>query len=471
MKRSVIAIALLGLSFYSTTLEANSNTQIPPPTDQTQKEKLENLIKATAAYKASLERLRAVYEKNLRAEEDRLAEVNKLYSENLILKSDLDRSAAVVRKARQKVIEVIEQIVIVDRKLAKLGGGTSSNASSLVPDDYGVIPSGEKVASIIRLAEDNFRKGKLNLGAGKRSEARDDFDQAVDVILTSGINVQVSNELQEYYLDLVERIYREEVPTINPAQPSNVVELVAQGGRRTPANPVPSVGFVDQRFSPSALDELSELVLTEDEQSVGNSKSNLPMSYFGPTKYCNSPLIKKAQLRGFHLDMTAAEIRSRLPGFRLPAADSSGYARAIIRFSKTEPAPQFLHGVITVVFDFVDGRVSYIGVVYDNSIKWNSLEQFTRQVSRTLGLPEQWQSYSSNGTPQKMLRCEKLRFVSAMLRAGKSSAPALFLVDDTGIDKLVARRQAQLESVRKVEQQRRQQKAREEEERRKLFKP
>jgi membrane-bound lytic murein transglycosylase D len=129
-----------------------------------------------------------------------------------------------------------------------------------------------RVAQIINKAEDSFRKGKLNLEAGKRTEARDDFDQAVDEILTSGIDVRANHELQTYYLELVERIYREEVPAIAPSRQGNVVELVAQNGSN-PVAPAPlqQIGFVDQKFEPSPLDDLSKLVLTTDEQTVSES--------------------------------------------------------------------------------------------------------------------------------------------------------------------------------------------------------
>ena len=147
---------------------------------------------------------------------------------------------------------------------------------------YGQIPAGgssarniqtevektaPRVAQIIKKAEDSFRKGKLNLEASKRSEARDDFDQAVDEILTSGLDVRSSHELQTYYLELVERIYREEVPTTAPAKQGNVIELIAQNGQNTPAPPpVQQIGFVDQRFEPSPTDVL--VVLTPEEQNV-----------------------------------------------------------------------------------------------------------------------------------------------------------------------------------------------------------
>jgi membrane-bound lytic murein transglycosylase D len=142
------------------------------------------------------------------------------------------------------------------------GGSSARNIQTEVEK------SAPRVQQIIKKAEDSFRKGKLNLEAGKRSEARDDFDQAVDEILTSGIDVRASQDLQTYYLELVERIYREEVPTATPSSRGNVIELVAQNGQNPPAPPMQQVGFVDQKFEPSPLDELSKLVLTSEEQNV-----------------------------------------------------------------------------------------------------------------------------------------------------------------------------------------------------------
>lgn len=134
--------------------------------------------------------------------------------------------------------------------------------------------SAPKVAQIVKKAEDSFRKGKLNLEVGKRAEARDDFDQAVDQILESGIDVRANQELQRFYLELVERIYRVEVPSLAPSRQANVVELVAQNGQSPsapPQNIQQQIGFVDQKFEPSPLDDLSKLVLTPDEQNVSDA--------------------------------------------------------------------------------------------------------------------------------------------------------------------------------------------------------
>ena len=126
-----------------------------------------------------------------------------------------------------------------------------------------------RIAQIIARAEDHYRKGKLNLEDNKRNQAREEFDRAVDSILESGFDVRASQRLQTYYLELVERIYREEVPLQQPTAPVST-QLVAQNtqtqDQKTP--PPSQVGFRDQKFEPSPLDELSKLVLTEREKEV-----------------------------------------------------------------------------------------------------------------------------------------------------------------------------------------------------------
>ena len=130
-----------------------------------------------------------------------------------------------------------------------------------------------RVGQIIARAEDHFRKGKLNLEDRKREQAREEFDKAVDSILESGFDVRASQKLQTYYLELVECIYREEVPQQQPVNTNTA--LVAQNNQ--PQEPAPQkatppqIGFRDQKFEPSPLDELSKLVLTENEKEVSNA--------------------------------------------------------------------------------------------------------------------------------------------------------------------------------------------------------
>src|SRR5215213_7762735 len=112
-----------------------------------------------------------------------------------------------------------------------------------------------RVNQIVTRAEDHFRRGKLNLEDNKREQAREEFDKAVDSILESGFDVRASQRLQTYYLELVERIYREEVP-LQQGAPVRT-QLVAQNtqSQEQSAPPPPEIGFRDQKFEPSPLDE------------------------------------------------------------------------------------------------------------------------------------------------------------------------------------------------------------------------
>jgi membrane-bound lytic murein transglycosylase D len=142
-------------------------------------------------------------------------------------------------------------------------------ASSARDIPTAVQQSEDRVARIIARAEDHFRKGKLNLEDTKREQAREEFDKAVDSILESGLDVRASQKLQTYYLELVERIYREEVPLQQIIPQANSASLVAQNVQ-TPSAP-PQIGFREQRFEPSPLDDLSKLVLTPEEQNVSDA--------------------------------------------------------------------------------------------------------------------------------------------------------------------------------------------------------
>jgi len=138
-----------------------------------------------------------------------------------------------------------------------------------------------RVDQIIERANDHFRKGKLNLEDNKREQARDEFDKAVDEILMSGLDVRASQRLQTFYLELVEKVYREEVPLIQTTPQQNAAPVVAQG----PANPKAEqtevakiqqpkqvmIGFRQQGFDPSPLDPLSKLILTETEKKVSET--------------------------------------------------------------------------------------------------------------------------------------------------------------------------------------------------------
>jgi membrane-bound lytic murein transglycosylase D len=176
------------------------------------------------------------------------------------------------RKAVPVFSSVLFAVALFTPAIIQAQGPAGSSARDIQTE---VQKNEPRVDQIIERANDHFRKGKLNLEDNKREQARDEFDKAVDAILMSGMDVRSSQRLQTYYLELVERIYREEVPLqqLAPQQTPVVAKAPAdakvEGVEIAQAQPKPQqIGFVQQGFEPSPLDPLSKLVLTEAEKNV-----------------------------------------------------------------------------------------------------------------------------------------------------------------------------------------------------------
>src|ERR1043165_4642050 len=150
---------------------------------------------------------------------------------------------------------------------------TTGSGARYIPNE--IEKSDGAVSKIMEKAEVHFKQGEINLKDNRREQARDEFDKAVDTILESGMDVRANQRLQTYYLELVERIYRLEVPSqpyVQPVQPggllaNNVVQASTGGDGVKPEPTVAQVGFREQKFEPSNLDELSKLVLTPEEET------------------------------------------------------------------------------------------------------------------------------------------------------------------------------------------------------------
>ena len=131
-----------------------------------------------------------------------------------------------------------------------------------------------RVQSIIARADEHFKLGELNLKDNKRQAAREEFDKAVDTVLESGMDVRSNPRLQHYYLVLVENIYRYEVPQGVPTRQqqngASFVEVAQNGNSQLPDPP--QVGFTEQKFEPSPLDELSKIELNDTEKNVSDQQ-------------------------------------------------------------------------------------------------------------------------------------------------------------------------------------------------------
>jgi membrane-bound lytic murein transglycosylase D len=133
-----------------------------------------------------------------------------------------------------------------------------------------------RVAQLITQSETFFKEGEIHLKARELDQARQKFDKAVDVILESGLDVQGYPRLRTHYLELVERIFRLEVPQQQPLTPrvelaqNNVqpASFTGQYQQQDEKDAPQEPGFKHQKFEPSPADEWAKLVFTEKETEV-----------------------------------------------------------------------------------------------------------------------------------------------------------------------------------------------------------
>lgn len=146
-----------------------------------------------------------------------------------------------------------------------------------------------------------FKQGLFHLQDNRRPEARGEFDKSVEAFLISGYDVQRNQTLRECYSQLIETIYRMEFPSnqqpqirslsatcswnidnkladeiaksVQPAPTKttneNAMLSSVVGGK--PATDEVTMGFTEQKFEVSPLDELAKLELTTEELDVENN--------------------------------------------------------------------------------------------------------------------------------------------------------------------------------------------------------
>jgi hypothetical protein len=78
----------------------------------------DDYIKATKEYKASLERLLAMYEGDVKSVEEKFASAKKLFDEGLISRSQLEENERLVKTAQEKVSETQKQMAGADSQIA-----------------------------------------------------------------------------------------------------------------------------------------------------------------------------------------------------------------------------------------------------------------------------------------------------------------------------------------------------------------
>jgi membrane-bound lytic murein transglycosylase D len=114
-------------------------------------------------------------------------------------------------------------------------------------------------SQVIAIAESHLKKGESAYQGGQYDQARREFDDAVDTILLSEIDIRESEELKIYYRTLIEKINRYQIAAIEQKDG----------------------GFSEQRHEPSPLDKIASLseadleeVASGDDSAIGRAGLN-----------------------------------------------------------------------------------------------------------------------------------------------------------------------------------------------------
>lgn len=133
---------------------------------------------------------------------------------------------------------------------------------------------GAEIGRVIERSNGYFQSGEVNFKDGNFDRARREYDRAVDIVLESGLDVRSDARLQQYYQGLIDHIFQRQMTLMAslPATSAQEVALKTDSPQEPvapqpkPSNkPIAERGFGQQTFTPSPLDELAKIRLTEEE--------------------------------------------------------------------------------------------------------------------------------------------------------------------------------------------------------------
>jgi membrane-bound lytic murein transglycosylase D len=182
-------------------------------------------------------------------------------------------------------------------------GQITSTTSSSQPTTPEIDRARDVINKILDDSGRSFKDGLKAYKENRRSDAGTQFDKSVETFLYSAINIQKDQKLQSCYSQLIETVYRIEFPAngqapqvrpltatcgwnwsaddlkladqvvamSKPAVTTSTAStaVAANAGGNQPKEAL--VGFNEQQFEPSPLDDLSKLELTPEEQQIDNN--------------------------------------------------------------------------------------------------------------------------------------------------------------------------------------------------------
>jgi hypothetical protein len=148
-----------------------------------------------------------------------------------------------------------------------------------------------------------------------------------------------------------------------------------------------------------------------------------------------SELPAAPELMGFRLGMTKEEVKARVPKIAFGSTDDLGTSKTTINpdFDPKIDKASFA-GVRSVSLDFLDSRLTSLWLGYDGTFKWSTVDQFVDGISKSLKLPNTWESWRGRG---RQLKCADFSMTVSIVAEG----PSFRILDQSADDQLAARRQ------------------------------
>jgi hypothetical protein len=205
---------------------------------------------------------------------------------------------------------------------------------------------------------------------------------------------------------------------------------------------------------------------------------------------CTLTLSQAPELRGFRLGMDVQQLTTQFPEIKINPADEFGFNEITLEFN---PGPvyggydvlmegkvsasinrmkfQGFDGVKYIEIKALDGHIFFLKIRYDDTVKWNDIDEYVKQISSSLNLPGAWHYVPGAGeagssTITRTLNCASFRITAGVGNMG-GGIPGIggeystLALEDLNAESLLAKRKTDAELKRQSE----------EEQRRKTFKP
>lgn len=181
-----------------------------------------------------------------------------------------------------------------------------------------------------------------------------------------------------------------------------------------------SLPFSQNQF----IDRVSKMKLPATLNIDGNSNNEPDFSKNNSLSKttCDEKVLETLQLRNFRMEMNLSEVAKILPKAKIK--NLSSYEKEIYQnFSNPMMQDVRFKDLTSIRLQFFNDRLFSIEIIYDDSIKWQNLDEFVLQVEKSLNLPKM--KRGGYGFDGKYLYCGNYQF-KAMLSKNKIPAIHLF---------------------------------------------